>query len=185
MGSLTDRQMSIIRGKLLGDGSLRKKRKTLLEINHSHTQKQYVFWLYDELKNLVRTKPKKRRSGRNRSSYRFTTLSLESLNDFYKKFYGSKGRKHIPATLKLDGLTMAAWFMDDGSKSRRSIYLNTQQFSMFDQKLLLEKMEGINILATLNKDKSYHRIRLSQKTIDRYIDMIRPHLIESMLYKLP
>lgn len=186
MGSLTDRQMSIITGKLLGDGSLRKKKNTLLEINHSHTQKQYVFWLYDELRNLVRTPPKLRKSGKNRLSYRFTTLSLKNLNSFYKDFYGSNGgKKRMPTTLKLDGLTLAVWFMDDGSKSRRSIYLNTQQFTKFDQQLLLRKLQDIEILATLNKDKSYFRIRLSQKTMGRYIELIKPFMIESMLYKLP
>ena len=185
VGSLSDSQKSIITGKLLGDGSLRKKRRTLLEINHSHRQKEYVFWLYDRLKNLVRTPPKLRKSGINRLAYRFTTLSHEALNSFYEDFYGLSGYKQVPTTLNMDGLTLAVWFMDDGSKSRRSIYLNTQQFKIDDQRLLLDKLQDLNIKATLNKDKSYHRIRLSQETICTYLKLIKPYVIESMLYKLP
>ncbi len=185
MGSLSDSQKSIITGKLLGDGSLRKKKNTLLEINHSHKQKEYVFWLYDRLKNLVRTPPKKRAFGLNRFSYRFTTLSYEALNSFYEDFYLPSGYKHVPTTLKMDGLSLAVWFMDDGSKSRRSVYLNTQQFKIVDQLLLLDKLQDLNIKATLNKDKNYHRIRLSHQTIFTYLNLIRPYVIESMLYKLP
>ena len=36
VGSLTEEQKSIIIGTLLGDGTLRKKTNTLLEINHSY-----------------------------------------------------------------------------------------------------------------------------------------------------
>ena len=58
MGSLTEKQKSIIEGCLLGDGSMRCKTNALLEINHSLEQKPYVDWKYENLKDLVRTPPK-------------------------------------------------------------------------------------------------------------------------------
>jgi hypothetical protein len=75
--------------------------------------------------------------------------------------------------------------MDDGSKCRdHDIYLNTQQFSMNDQNLLLFKLRELGIIARLNKDKQYHRIRILKESIQKFMEIIAPHVIESMQYKL-
>lgn len=73
MGSLTEEQKSILIGSLLGDGTLRKKKNTLLEINHSSKQREYVFWLCSKFREYVSTPPKLRINGLGRTSYRFTT----------------------------------------------------------------------------------------------------------------
>jgi hypothetical protein len=44
--------------------------------------------------------------------------------------------------LELAPLTLAVWFMDDGSRSRNAVYLNTQQFAMTDQMRLLALLKG-------------------------------------------
>ena len=185
MGSLTDVQRSIVIGKLLGDGSLRKKANTLLEINHSYKQKDYVFWLYDVFREHVLTPPELRVSGIKRFSYRFTTRSLSDLNSFYKEFYPNNGTKIVSKTLKLDPLSLAIWFMDDGSKTRTSVYLNTQQFCIEDQQLLLVKLKELGIVASLNKDKSYFRIRLAGSSVNTFTEYVKPNLLPSMEYKLP
>ena len=185
MGSLTDELKSIVVGKLLGDGTLRRKRNTLLEINHSSKQKDYVFWLYSKFQLFVGTPPHLRVSGVNRLSYRFTTLSLSALNWYYDAFYSDNGSKSIPNNLQLDALSLAIWFMDDGSLSRSSIYLNTQQFSSTDQERLLESLRKINISASLNKDKKYQRIRLAVKSIETFKVLVNPYVLPSMRYKLP
>lgn len=59
VGSLTEAQKSIIVGMLLGDGSLRRKTNTILKVNHSHKQKEYVDWLYNKLEKLVLTPSQK------------------------------------------------------------------------------------------------------------------------------
>jgi len=183
VGSLTKVQQSMIVGTLLGDGTLRKKSNTLLEINHSHKQKEYVLWFYSALENLVSTPPKLRKSGKNRMSYRFTTKSLEVLNSFHEVFY-EKGCKRVPNELILDPLSLAIWFMDDGSKDRSSVYLNTQQFTLSDQQMLLEKLSEMNLFGSLNRDKKYFRIRLFKESLKRFQSIVDPHVIESMKYKL-
>jgi len=184
VGSLTRVQRSIIVGKLLGDGALRRKTNTLLEVNHSVHQSDYVIWVYEALKNLILTPPKLRKSGVDRMSMRFTTRSLAVLNDFYDEFYSKKGYKSVPASLTLDPLSLAIWFMDDGSKDRSSVYLNTQQFDLEDQHLLLAKLSELDIHGSLNKDKSYQRIRIYKSSLNRFDDIVRPHILESMKYKL-
>ena len=185
MGSLTEVQKSIIVGKLLGDGSLRRKLNTLLEINHSYKQKEYVFWLYEQLKNIVLTPPKFRKSGNNRFSYRFTTASIKELNSSFEDFYLNKSYKSVPTTLKLNGLALAIWFMDDGSKSRNTVYLNTQQFDIDSQQILIKALKALKLAASLNRDKIYYRIRLRNSSMRKFTELVSPFVIKSMLYKLP
>lgn len=186
MGSLTEEQRSILIGTLLGDGTLRRKINTLLEINHSSKQKEYVFWLYSKFKEFVNTPPKIRINGFNRTSYRFTTRSILALNEYYNDFYTTAGKKTIPKNIRLDSLSLAVWFMDDGSKSRNAVYLNTQQFKLCDQEFLINLLEEtFNFKVTLNKDKSYFRLRLSCDSTKSFCTLVSPLLVSSMRYKLP
>lgn len=186
MGSLSEIQKSILIGSLLGDGSLRKKTNTLFEVNHSYKQRDYVLWLYSKFREYVNYLPKLRVNGENRISCRFTTRSIPAFNEFYNDFYFPTGHKTISKLKKLDNLSRAIWFMDDGSKSRNSVYLNTQQFSYEDQlQLVLMLKESFNLRATLNKDKCYFRIRISSYSISHFRELVLPYLHPSMLYKLP
>ncbi len=168
----------------MGDGSLRRRKNTLLEINHSYKQKEYVFWLYEKLESYVSTPPKLRKSGKNRFSYRFTTRSIPELNVFYEDYYSSKAYKTVPRNLQLNALTLAVWFMDDGSKDRDSVYFNTQQFDLDDQNFLLKKLSEMGLEGSLNKDKLYFRIRLYKRYLRRFNILVEPLVIKSMKYKL-
>lgn len=185
MGSLTKEQVSIITGTILGDGSLRRKSNTLLEVNHSYKQQDYVFWLYSKLQNISTTVPKIRKSGINRMACRFTTNSIQDLNAFYEAFYSGNTSKSVPKGLVLDGLSLAIWFMDDGSKSRSTVYFNTQQFDLSSQSNLIEALGNLGLLSSLNKDKTYFRIRIKSDCMDRLKELIKPYLLDSFLYKLP
>ena len=75
-GSLNQLQKSFLIGTLLGDGYIRQvkgRRDAFLEVNHSATQKEYVEWKYDLLKNLTRSGPKSRNGKGGRVAYRFFT----------------------------------------------------------------------------------------------------------------
>lgn len=185
-GSLTEEQKQIIAGCLLGDGAMRIKTNALLEINHSQKQKGLVDWLYAILKEFVITGPKVRKGNGNRVAYRFTTRSLPAFTNLYRQFFSAKGKKMVPTNLMLSPLVLSVWFMDDGSKTRSSIYLNTQQFSKEEQNLLqemLKKQWGIE--TTLNKDKQYFRIRIRFNSVKRFVDLIKPYLLPEFYYKLP
>ncbi len=183
VGSLTKEQTSIITGKLLGDGSLRKKQNTLLEVNHSYKQKEYVLWQYEKLRNLILTEPKLRKSGVNRYSMRFTTRSLACLNDFYAQYYPNS-LKCVYKGLVLDPISFAVWYMDDGSKSGNSVYLNTQQFSYVDQCYLVKRLAECGFTVSLNKDKSYFRLRFYRESGQTFCRLVAPLVIDSMKYKL-
>ncbi len=184
VGSLLGVQHELIIGCLLGDGAMRCKTNALLEINHSVHQRSYVDWKYRLLAELVTTAPKVRTGNGGRLAYRFVTRSLPELTPYFHMFYGSGG-KQVP-DLELTPITLAVWFMDDGARSRRAVYLNTQKFNDESQKRLLALLsEQWGIAATLNRDKTYYRIRVSVEGTVRLASVIEPHMLPELRYKLP
>jgi len=186
VGSLTQEQNSIIIGSLLGDGYLRivpNRKNALFEVNHSYAQKDYVDWKYQKLKNITKSPPKARSGNAQRIAYRFFTRQHSELTKFYRMFYNN-GKKIIPQ-LELNPLVMAVWFMDDGSKSYKTFYLNTQQFDFTSQQKIIGMLKdyyGIN--SALNKDKNYYRIRIKQDSAKKFREIIVNYVISSMAYKL-
>lgn len=184
-GSLTKVQESILIGSLLGDGTMRKKINAYLEINHAYSQKTLVDWMYSQFKELVITPPKRRRGNGKREAYRFFTRSLPEFTPYYDKFFINR-KKIIPDNLKLNALSLAIWFMDDGSKSRSAIYLNTQQFSVEEQKkLILILKDQFRLNSTLNKDKIYFRIRVRSESSKKMVIIIQKYILPDFRYKLP
>jgi len=156
-----------------------------LEINHSIKQREYVEWKYNELKELVSTKPHKRFCNAGRIAYRFTTRSLPELTEIYRKFY-EPGHKIIPDDLKIHPLSLTVWFMDDGCKSYRAIYLNTQKFNITEQKkLALMLKRQFDIKTSLNKDKKYYRLRIAVSSVGKFLELLKPYLLPMFCYKTP
>ncbi len=187
VGSLTQCQYSVIIGSILGDGYLRKfigRKDALLEINHSYKQREYVEWKYLILKDISASPPKLRKSGKNRLAIRFYTKQLPIFTDLMSKFYKNK-KKVIPDELKLNPDILAVWYMDDGSRCGKSnFYLNTQQYSLKDQKKLIKKLKTLGLEVVLNKDKHYWRLRFLGRSISKLKLLIQDKIIPSMQYKL-
>lgn len=155
-----------------------------LEINHSIKAKDYVDYKFNKLKRICESGPKERTTNDGRRAYRFFTKQHKDLTILYNLFYKNE-RKIIPKNLELDPVSIAIWHMDDGSKSRDSdVYLNTQQFSLLDQKKLLNCLRKFGIKTRLNKDKKYYRIRMLKESIKDFMNIIAPHVAPSMKYKL-
>ncbi len=66
------------------------------------------------------------------------------------------------------------------------MYLNTQQFDWQSQQQLLDMLrEQWGIEATLNRDKTYHRIRVSVAGTVRLRELIERYVLPELRYKLP
>lgn len=187
VGSLTQLQESVIIGTVLGDGYLRffpNRKNALLAINHSFKAKDYVDWKYSVLRNVTASGPKMRDTNGGRRAYRFYTKQLPEITELYKKFYKNH-KKVIPDELVLNSTILAVWYMDDGSKcGTSSFYINTQQYTVNDQKKLLKKLEDLGLKARLNKDKCYWRIRFLSESIPKLRNLIQDKVIASMKYKI-
>jgi len=79
--------------------------------------------------------------------------------------------------------------MDDGSiKSRKhkGLFLNTQGFKEDDVKRLQDVLKiKFGIKSTTKKDKNGKQIYLGGKSGEKFIALIKPHIISSMKYKIP
>ena len=196
---ISERQRSIIVGTLLGDGHLEttdKGRTYRLKITHSVRQKEYIEWLYEELKNLIRTPPqRKTKEGANKiyEEYWFNTYSLGPLRFYGQQFYAGRD-KIVPKIIGklIDPLAMAVWFMDDGSyKSNRhkTYIIHALSFKKKDLELLcevLEKKYGIKTSLHKQHYKSSVKWRLYvlSRSAERFKNLIEPYIVPSLKYKL-
>jgi len=192
---LNKTQREIIVGLLLGDGHLETQNngKTFhLKVEHSINQKVYVDWLYVKLRNLVLTSPQSKKQiieGKKYEKYWFNTVSLPSFRFYGQQFY-PKEEKVIPKIISrpVTPLSLAIWFMDDGSRKsnvHRALILNTQGFDQASidviQDVLLKKF---NIATTLRKQKEGNQIYIPATQVEKFISLIKSHIISSMKYKL-
>ena len=186
VGSLTQKEESIIIGSTLGDGYLRivsGRKNALFEINSSIREKEYVDWKYQALKRIVITPPRRRKGNGKRVAYRFSTRQHPDLTKIYQKFYCDR-KKFIPE-FQLNPLIIAVWFMDDGSKTYNSYYLNAQGFDYPSQEKLVRMLkEQYGIKSSLNRDKIYYRIRIRTESAGTLRELINPYVIPTMKYKL-
>ena len=183
--ALTVPQRELVIGSLLGDGYLMPTTAGwCFRVGHGRQQKAYVDWKFRVLSDLVRSAP--RSCGK---SYYFRTVTHPEFSGLRQAFYADAPRKGVPVPLILQELTplgLAVWFMDDGAIDRRQLRINTQCFSLEENQVLIEFLQAkFGILARLNRDKDRYRLRLGEGSVQRFVNLVSPHLIPSMLYKLP
>lgn len=190
--NLTKRQREILAGTLLGDGHLetQDQGKTYrLKIEHCNAQKEYLSWPYQEFISWIPSRPYTKVK-KNNVYVGVRTYSHESLNVFGKLFY-SQGKKLIPKVIErlLTPLSLAIWFMDDGSlKStrHRTYVIHTLGYAREDlenvQKSLLNKF-GLHTSLHIQKGK-YWRLYIQSQSADKFKTLIEPYILPSMKYKL-
>lgn len=189
---LTKNQREIIAGTLLGDGHLETQdngKTYRLKIEHCDAQAQYLAWLYQELRSWIPSKPyTKTKNGNVYVGVR--TFSHKSLTTYGKIFYRN-GKKILPKAMEklITPLSLAIWFMDDGSlKStrHRTYVIHTLGYSRKEleevQKILLKKF---NLSTSLHSQKGkYWRLYIQSKSADKFKQIIEPYILPSMRYKL-
>ncbi len=187
-------QKQMIIGCLLGDGRLECRSKNgsaRLRIHHGEKQKEYLFWKYGILKNIVNNEPKKiawkdRKRNINCVSWYFHTLTLRELGNLHSLFYNEK-RKVLPKNLYslLTPLSLAVWTMDDGDSDKDSVRYNVQSFTRKEQVMLKNLLRRkYELRANLNKDRNNYRLRVFKASKAELIRLIRPFVISSMGYKI-
>lgn len=191
---LSDIQREIIVGKLLGDGHLESRDGIMwrLKIEHSIKQQEYVDWLYQKFRKWVLSEPLVKNKAVREKSYQnigFSTVSHIKLR-YYGNIFYKEGKKIIPKNIKtlLSPLSMAVWFMDDGSnksKHHKSLILNTQSFEKKDLLFLQSKMiEKFAVNCSLRKQKEGYQIEIKAHDAQKFAKIICKHILPSMMYKL-
>ena len=194
---MTVTQQDIIVGTILGDSyiQLSQSGKTHLQIKHADRYKEYVFWLYEKLKDLFPTSVPRQRKD-NQQWYVNSSFSKD-LNELHSSFYVN-GRKTIPYNIKrllTSPMCLAVWFMDDGTldyrfKDHCAFHLCTNCFTKEETQRLIDALySNFGIIASLHytlcRGKRHTRIYIGAKGRDRFVDLISPHILDCFKYKLP
>lgn len=184
---VTDRQMEILAGTIIGDGYITQR--GAFQIEHTLKQKEYIDWKYQELQSLTSVKPKnvKRKTS---ASRRFV------LRQYFRPLrhlvYHS-GKKMISDKLLeyFSPLSLAVWYMDDGClRNNYQAILCTDGFSDRSIERLrnyLEKQWLIRTRIKLKRERDgrvYRRLTIGSFDLVRFFEIIRPYIIPSMQYKI-
>lgn len=189
---LSSLQREIVVGLALGDGHLETNNgKTYrLMVEHGIQQKEYLDWIYNQFQEWTGTPPKLKLKNGKPFSYHFSTYSHELLGFYGEKFYFNK-KKVMPEIIEelITPLSLAIWFMDDGSlKSKRhnTYIIHTLGF----QKAELERIQEVlkrkfEIETRLHKQKEkYLRLYILSKSALKFRKIVSPHILPSLEYKL-
>jgi len=189
---LNKKQRSILVGLLLGDGHLEtsnRSRTYRLKVEHSLKQKEYVNWLYEEFKNLVRTTPQVKMRKRAQDSYWFSTYSLGAFRFYAQQFYEG-GKKRIPKLISklLDPLALAIWFMDDGSyksEKHKTYIIHALGYGKKDLELIKDVLQKkFDVEIGLHKQYDRWRIYIYSDSAKKFAELIGSYVIPSLKYKL-
>ncbi|MGI8774406.1 MAG: LAGLIDADG endonuclease [Actinomycetota bacterium] len=193
---VTERCRDVIIGTVLGDGCLERNGANVrLRVDHSFAQKQWVDWKFRELSELRPSPPRiirrlDERTGQTHVNYRFSTMTTERLNQFFDLFYRHDVAKSIPEsvdTLIRSPLVLAVWYMDDGGRRSdcRSGYLNTNAYLGSDVQVLRDALQtNFGISTRTHYAAAKPRIYIPASQFAKFCDLIRPHVIPEMAYKL-
>ena len=200
---LTPRQREISIGVMLGDASLQKVNENdyRLKFQTGEKREAYAQHLYKEFDSFCLSNPQcfTRKPNANGNVVHGWSLQTFGHSDFQslKELFidPDTGIKVIPPDLVENHLTstgLAYWFMDDGSKmdhgpnQGKGIHLHTQGFQESEVDSLcagLKQKFQLDCWRGQNKGKPI--IVISGKSYDKFLELVKPDLIPSMLEKLP
>lgn len=194
--NLSARELAIIIGTILGDAYVEQHENAArISVLHSLKQKELVSWKHKELERFVRMQPKQveyfdSRYNKKYTQFRFQTRRYPVFKTLAQIFY--RGRtKIVPkniGNLLTDPISLAVWYMDDGGRRKdcHGMFLNTLSFSETEQKILQKcLMQNFGIKTRIHWITDGFRLYIPQSDALKFCQIIGPHILPSMAYKLP
>lgn len=199
---LSLKQKEILHGTILGDGYLQPtgKRNARLRIEHSavrKSQKEYIEWKYQELKNIFQQPPIMITRVHPLTKKINVTLRLQShsspyFGDLRSKFYRD-GKKILPKnfdSILHSRRTFAVWYMDDGYYDQRdhSAHLYLPRFQQDENEhciQTLKKIYGLDPKVYCRPDRKSCQLNFTGEQSKKLFLIIDPYLIPIMKYKSP
>lgn len=208
--SFTERQLAVITGSMLGDGSISKayNMNCLFCERHSDKQLGYLTWKFDCLKPFSRKITKETIDGcrlpqkgsyDNYISHRMETVRHALFSELEKLWYkrnkrgqyilDDRGRrmKILPPELNLTPLSVAIWFVDDGRMihSRKTGIISTDGFTHEECERLCDGLRPLGIKSAVTKGKKGRwEISTSKHSYDTICEILQSHIpCECVAYK--
>lgn len=191
--SITPVQQSVLLGKILGDGSFIRPSPYSWGIKWGHTEKDadYTYWTNNAM-GLLGGSTDTRISGYGSTMIRARTIQSHLIYQRFKNYADENGKKIIPKEVikDLDPISLAVWYMDDGSLNHHSDQEDRCNFSTngfsYDEHLLLQAaLEHLGIESKISPTRSYFELRINSQAAERLFLLVAPYIIPCMQRKLP
>lgn len=189
-------ELQVVIGSILGDGYLTviTGKGSRLWIKYNDRSFDYLLWLRDRLKPFG-VGVVKQKKGYNQ--HYFLTDPSEILAKLHKMFYPDGHTKCVPRNIKnllVSPIALAIWYMDDGHfdwrvKYHRNPVIATYCFPYKDCIRLTETLsENFGIQSKIHKctmrSKMYYRLYILSNSVDKFFNLIKPHIHPHFLYKV-
>ena len=190
---LTKEEHDLIIGSLLGDASIRQReRNSCFRFTHSIKQSSYAEYKKNILKEFGLSEFREVKRKIKDSFIRaidFATKTHPVFN-YYRKLFYLNNKKIITKEIleQLNPKSLAIWICDDGSYDNKQGYivLCTNAYSLEEHKLMKHFFkEKFGLDPTIGfRDNKYYFLRFKQQDSKKLIEIIKPFIINSMLYKI-
>lgn len=186
---LTNEQIEVLRGSLLGDMCLSTTSKLhRVSINHGGEQELYFDHKCEIFKNILgkvdKTPRYDKRTQKYYNRYSARLLAHPKFEELYNELY-INGIKTITREYlsKLTARSLAFWFMDDGCNSGT---LATNCFSKDECEIIRKWMQDTYGIETTLQKTANNQFLIYIKTKSRrvFYELVSPYFIPSMLYKI-
>ena len=190
---VTQKEHDLIIGSLMGDASTRQReRNSCFRFSHSIRQKNYSTWKAQILSefNISEFREVKRKIGKAFiHALDFSTKTHPVFNYYRNLFYKDSRKTVNPDILnQLDPRSLAIWICDDGSRETKQGYiiLCTNSYSLEEHNLMKQFFnEKFGLDPTIGfRDGKYYYLRFKQEDSRKLIEIIKPFMPKSMLYKI-
>jgi len=182
---LTDDQVQLLLGSVLGDGSLRKTgtQAAAFRIGHGREQKEYVQWKHWMLE------PFSRPMAAVGHGVGFDTISFPTLAELRREVYAHGGGRTATAVLdRLDPRGLAVWYADDGSYGghyarwgRGKAVLYNKSLNKESRARVVALFERFGIGTPRDDGRGFW---FSAEQTKRLHELIAPYVHPSVAYKL-
>ena len=105
----------------------------------------------------------------------------------FRQMYYPKGKRIIPNEIieNLNGINLAIWIMDDGSRENKGIKIVAGKSCKKGLLKVQDVLMSNYAIKTTLRSYGVLELSFSEKTVDKLWELIKPHMIPSMLYKIP
>lgn len=183
---ITKEHRDLIIGLSIGDGALQGG---ILKILQCEKQKKYVEWKKQLLNSYgIKTTDIKEKDNNGFKAYYFRTYSYDFIKNIYNYLYIPKKTITRKCLNRLNPLTIAIWYMDDGGLSQKKrngkihandLILNTGLQKEENQIIIDYFNEVWDIHFTQVKNHNVYRLRCGTREARKFIKIIRP-FVESV-----
>lgn len=188
--SLSEKQKFVLLGTLLGDGSLKHRGNFYrLHVKHALNQISLVSYkrkIFSNITNMPTRVFSQKVKNKSYNFCEFVTLTHPEFSKYRKIFYRG-GKKIVPKILTKEftsPLSLAVWFMDDGSAEYAGVAFNTQCFTIRDVNFLRKVLkDNFGLETTKRRNKNGWIIYIQKKNLIKFEKLVWKYILPEFRYK--